>query len=149
MTHQATADPSLPLCPGHLQMLCVESGIAVEVVQERGYRTVTGAQGYSELKALGFSQLQARQTPGLLLPLHTTDGQQSLTVYRLDHPQPDSNGRLRKYLLPKGASVRLDCPPRCQPYLKDPHTALWLVEGQKKADLWYSPGCKIIVLSTT
>ena len=51
-------------------------------------------RGYTDLKALGFSQAQARLTPGLLLPLYTTDGRQPLTIYRPDHPQPDANSRL-------------------------------------------------------
>src|SRR5437870_2761923 len=95
------------LAPHHLTMLIQESGITAEVIAERGYRSIDGASGYTELKALGFSKPQATSLSGLLLPLHTTDGKQPLTIYRPDQPQPDANGRLRKYLLPKGASVRL------------------------------------------
>src|SRR4029077_2107248 len=102
--------------------------------------------GYAALKTLGFSPQQARQTPGLLLPLHTTEGQQPLHVFRPDQPQPDTNGRLRKYLLPKGASVRLDCPPHCQPSLADPSIPLWLTEGQKKADALASHGAVVVDL---
>lgn len=122
------------LAPQHWTMLTQESGIAEAVIAERGYRSVEGAQGYAELKSLGFSKAQAWKTSGLLLPLWTTDGQQPLTIYRPDQPLPDAHGQLRKYLLPKGASVRLDCPPRCQPRLTDPSIPLWLTEGQKKAD---------------
>jgi hypothetical protein len=110
----------------HIHMLTTDSGIALEVIAERGYRSVDGASGYAELKALGLSQAQARLTPGLLLPLHSTDGKQPLTIYRPDHPQPATNGRLRKYLLPKGAGVRLDCPPRCHSRLADQAIPLWL-----------------------
>ena len=132
------ASPTLAL--HHLRMLRDESGIAEEVIAERGYRSIDGAQGYTELKALGFSKQQATPSSGLLLPLHTTDGQQPLTIYRPDQPQPDAKGRLRKYLLPKGASVRLDCPPRCRPILADPSMPLWITEGQKKADALASHG---------
>jgi hypothetical protein len=140
----SAAAPTLAL--HHLRMLRDESGIADEVIVERGYRSIDSAQGYTELKALGFSQAQARLTPGLLLPLHTTDGRQPLTIYRPDHPQPDANGRLRKYLLHKGAGVRLDCPPRCQPSLADPSIPLWLTEGQKKADALASHGAVALCL---
>ena len=121
-------------------MLVKDSGMTDEVIAERGYRSIAGASGYTALQALGFSRAQARQTPGLLLPLHTTDGKQPLTIYRPDQPQPDAQGRLHKYLLPKGAGVRIDCPPRCQPRLADPNLSLWLTEGQKKADALASHG---------
>jgi hypothetical protein len=127
-------------------MLRDESGIADEVIAERGYRSIDGASGYAELKAFGFSKQQATPSTGLLLPLHTTNGQQPLTIYRSDHPQPDANGRPRKYLFPKGASVRLDCPPRCQPFLVDPSIPLWLTEGQKKADALASHGAVALCL---
>jgi hypothetical protein len=127
-------------------MLRDGSGITDEVITERGYRSIDGAQGLAELKALGFSVKQAWHSDGLLLPLHTTDGQQPLTIYRPDQPQPDANGRPRKYLLPKGAGVRLDCPPRCQPLLADPTVPLWITEGQKKADALASQGTVALCL---
>jgi hypothetical protein len=134
------------LTPQHWTMLTQESGITEAVMAERGYRSVEGAQGYAELKSLGFSKAQAWKTSGLLLPLWTTDGQQPLTIYRPDQPHPDANGQLRKYLLPKGASVRLDCPPRCQPRLTDPSIPLWLTEGQKKADALASHDAVVLCL---
>ena len=132
------ASPTLAL--HHLSMLRDESGITAEVIAERGYRSIDGASGYAALKALGFSKQQATPSTGLLLPLHSTDGKQPLTIYRPDQPQPDTKGRPRKYLLPKGAGVRLDCPPRCQPFLADPSKPLWVTEGQKKADALASHG---------
>jgi Domain of unknown function (DUF3854) len=137
---------SSSLTTAHYTMLAQESGIIDEVIAERGYRSIDGASGYTELKALGFSKPQATPSTGLLLPLHTTDGQQPLMIYRPDQPQPDSNGRLKKYLLPKGAGVRLDCPPRCQPSLADPTIPLWLTEGQKKADALASHGAVALCL---
>src|SRR5215471_9369189 len=134
------------LADHHYAMLSGESGIIDEVIAERGYRSIDGAQGIAELKALGFSAKQAWHSDGLLLPLHTTDGQQPLTIYRPDQPQLDADGRLRKYLIPKGAGVRLDCPPCCQPSLADPSIPLWLTEGQKKADALASRGAVAICL---
>jgi hypothetical protein len=121
-------------------MLHEASGIADEVITARGYRSIDGVDGYVVLKQLGFSKPQARNTPGLLLPLWTTDGQQPLTVYRSDTPRVTKDGDPLKYELPYGSSTRVDCPPPCQPHLGNPHVPLWLTEGQKKADALASRG---------
>ena len=71
------------LSPEHLDMLRVESGISDEVILARGYRTIRQA---SELTDLGFARTQ-RRVPGLLLPLHTTDGKVGSYVYRPDRPR--------------------------------------------------------------
>jgi hypothetical protein len=129
------------LCPEHLQMLQAESGLSLEVIRARGYRTI---REESELAALGFAPRQ-RRVPGLLLPLHTTDGSQSLSIYRPDNPRVVDNRRKRnadgtyaqkviKYEQPQGVAVRIDCPPPCRPQLADPAVPLFITEGQKKAD---------------
>ncbi len=143
------------LAAGHLAALRQGSGIADGVIDARGYRTVTTA---AELAALGFSREQCR-APGLLLPLHTTDGGLGPYVYRPDSARvwedkgrgrlPDGTYRQRliKYELPKGAGVRVDCPPGCRPQLGDPRVPLWVTEGQKKADALASRGlCAIALL---
>ncbi|HNC09537.1 MAG TPA: DUF3854 domain-containing protein, partial [Anaerolineales bacterium] len=130
------------------------STITDEVIAARGYRTVTEAD---ELRKLGFAPNQCR-VPGLLLPLHTTDGQVGLNVYRPDNPRvvedrrktnPDGTHpvRVMKYELPKNAGVRLDCPPNCHAQLANPAIPLWITEGQKKADALVSAGmCAIALL---
>src|SRR5215470_2104855 len=100
----------------HGKTLREESGIANEVIQARGYRTVTDVK---ELSGLGFSKRQLR-VPGLLLPLRATDGTQPFCVYRPDTPRVGKDGKIIKYELPKNSGVRLDCPPPCQPMLADP-----------------------------
>lgn len=137
----------------HYRMLHVESGIRDEVIRERSARTCSG---YSELKSLGISIRRDTDTHGILLPLHTTDGKQAtvfvrdvqapLTIYRPDEPQYDKNDKLRKYLLPTGASMRLDCPPRCRSALQDPSIPLWITEGQKKGDALASHDACVVVL---
>lgn len=139
----------------HLAMLRDGSGISLEVIQARGYRTVTDPK---ELAALGFAPGQCR-VPGLLLPLWTPDGSNSLYVYRPDNPrvlEDKRKGKLLdgtypnkviKYEFPKGAGMRLDCPPVCRPMLTDPKVPLWITEGQKKADSLASRGlCAIALL---
>jgi hypothetical protein len=143
------------LSASHLDMLRNGSAISDAVILARGYRTITDTK---ELMALGFASYQCR-APGLLLPLHTTDGQLGPYVYRPDNPRvvedkkkgklPDGTYpcRVIKYEVPKGAGTRLDCPPMCLPMLGDPHVPLWITEGQKKADALASRGlCAIALL---
>src|SRR5262249_55476868 len=119
--------------------------ITDEVIQARDYRTVTDAK---ELAVLGFSPKQCR-VPGLLLPLHATDGTQPFFVYRPDNPRVEKKGgkeKSIKYEIPRGGGVRLDCPPSCRPLLADPSIPLWLAEGQKKSDSLASRGACAIAL---
>lgn len=145
---------SVRLQPQHMAMLRDESGISEQVILARGYRSILDKD---ELRKLGFASNQQR-VPGLLLPLHTTDGQNCLYVYRPDKPRvveerrkgklPDGTypQKVIKYELPKGTAVRLDCPPMCQPQLGDPSTPLFITEGQKKADALVSSGACAIAL---
>ncbi len=130
------------------------SAISDEVIKERGYRTTIKAK---DLQVLGFSSAQQR-VPGLLLPLHTTDGQTPLDVYRPDFPRviedkkkrnPDGSFKQKviKYEMPKGEKMRLDVPPRCRADIGDPSIPLWITEGQKKADALASIGlCAVALL---
>ncbi len=130
------------------------SAISDEVIKERGYRTTTNT---NDLKVLGFSPAQQR-VPGLLLPLHTTDGQTPLDIYRPDYPRviedkkkrnPDGTFKQKviKYEMPKGEKMRLDVPPRCRVNIGDPSIPLWITEGQKKADALASIGlCAVALL---
>ena len=68
------------LSPEHLKMLKEESGISDAVIQARGYKTIPNvAEGLAELEAKGFAPTQCR-APGLLIPLHTTDGGNGLSA---------------------------------------------------------------------
>src|SRR5262245_10664552 len=93
---QPEPPPPLPLSAEHLRMLKEESAISDEVIVARGYRSVNDPK---ELKALGFRGQQLR-VPGLLLPLHGTDGSQPLSVYRPDLPYIDAKKKVRKYEFP-------------------------------------------------
>ncbi len=133
--------PAYSLSENHLKMLAEESGISEQVIRERGYRTITSE---GDLVQYGFSPAQ-RRVPGLLIPLHTTDGKVALHVYRPDNPRTyedrskrDPDGlrpvKVLKYEIPKGTGVRVDCPPACLSGLKNPAIPLYITEGQKKAD---------------
>ena len=131
----------------HLNMLTEESAISPEIIAARGYRTIYQP---SELELYGFSKSQ-RRAPGLLLPVHPTDGGDPLLyIYRPDSPRIRTNKagdrKVLKYEIPSGASIRVDCPPVCQPRLKDPSIVLWITEGQKKADALASQGACALAL---
>jgi len=141
------------LAQRHHQVLEAESAISARIIDQRGYKTV---ETIKELTDLGFASKQARNVPGLLIPLHSTDGGQPLCIYRPDSPRIDEGRKLAdgtrkqsviKYEFPKGNDMRVDCPPASFPHLKDPATPLYITEGQKKADSLASKGlCSIALL---
>ena len=131
------------LLGGHFSHLHTGSGISVEVILERGYKSLLGK---SELKKLGFTPAQQR-TPGILIPLWGVDGKQIGYQYRPDNPRVDARGRPVKYESPRGSGNRLDCSPRCQKMLGDPGVPLWVTEGSKKADALASNGGCAVSLS--
>ncbi len=81
------------LSPTHRDMLREGSGISDEVMAARGYRTITNAD---ELEELGFSRAQ-RRAPGLLLPVHGTDGNNGLYIFRPDNPREAWSGKGKDY----------------------------------------------------
>ncbi len=71
----------------HLDMLTKGSGLSLDVIRERGYRSVLGK---AELRAHHFLLRQCR-TPGLLLPVCPPDASNGLYCYRPDHPTAASD----------------------------------------------------------
>lgn len=139
-------DPLDHFSPEHLAMLRDGSAISPEVIAERGYYS---EQNTGELAALGFAPRQRR--PGLVIPLHATDGSTPFYVLRPDSPrqiQDRKTGKVKtcKYEVPKDQTTRIDCPPRCRPMLGDPAIRLWVTEGQKKGDSLASKGAVAIAL---
>ena len=120
----------------HFEHLCSGSGINVDVIRQRGYRSVTDAKS---LSALGFSKVQCR-APGLLMPTHSVDGKRVGYQFRPDKPRLNKSGKAIKYETPHGAANRVDCPPRCQQQLGNPKVPIWITEGIKKADALASHG---------
>jgi hypothetical protein len=84
-------------CPSllnhHFDQLCIGSGISVDIIQARGYRSVLEKK---ELVALGFSRAQ-QQVPGTLIPLHGPDGSSARYQYKPDNPRTNSKGKPIKY----------------------------------------------------
>jgi hypothetical protein len=131
------------LLTSHFNHLKDGSGISVDVIRERGYRSLLGK---SELVKAGFTSSQQR-TPGIFIPLWGVDGKEVGCQYRPDNPRIDTRERPVKYETPRGSSNRLDCPPRCQKLLGDPQVPLWVTEGCKKADALASHGACAISLT--
>lgn len=127
----------------HFDQLHLGSGIAVEIILERGYRSVLGKK---QLADLSFSKAQQR-TPGLLIPLHAPDGSPAGYQYRPDHPRPNPKGKPIKYETPAGAGIRIDMPRRCQTAAGNLAIPLWITEGAKKADTLASQGICAVNLS--
>jgi len=130
------------LLTNHYQHL-VDSAISTEVIKERGYRSVLGK---TPLREAGFSKAQCR-APGILIPLHGTEGGVHGYQYRPDNPRSDSNWRKIKYENPTGSTVRIDVPPRCRQQLGDPEAPLYITEGVKKVDSLASAGVCAIGLT--
>jgi hypothetical protein len=130
------------LSPEHLRTLRDESGINDDVIETRGYRSITDTK---ELAALGFAPKQ-QLVPGLWMPGFAPDGSNGFGAYKPDFPRQARNSKgdlldkFVKYEMPKGASMRLDVPPICHPQLLDPSIPLWVTEGIKKADSLASRG---------
>lgn len=127
----------------HLHHLSEGSGISLDVIKERGYRSVLNK---TDLAKVGFTSSQQR-TSGILIPLWGVDGGQVGYQYRPDNPRMDSRQRPVKYESPVGSSNHLDCPPRCKQMLGDPKTPLWITEGSKKADALATHGACVISLT--
>lgn len=119
------------------------SAIDPDIIEARGYRTVTGKP---ELEALEprLSKVQQR-LPGLLIP-----------IYRLAEPEPYAymlrpdkprtrDGKPIKYEWPTGVAPCLDILPRYRDRLTDLTTPLLLTEGAKKADSGAGLGAYVVV----
>jgi len=138
-----TARQELPeLLQHHFEHLQA-SAISIEVLKQRGYRSVLRK---GELGELGFSKSQQR-VPGLLIPLWGVDGKVCGYQYRPDKPRLNARRKPIKYETPYGASNSIDCPRRCQGALSDPSIRLWILEGAKKADSLASHGLTTISLN--
>lgn len=126
--------------PHHLEMLTA-SGIAEEVIDERGYVTEDTKAGMGRR---GFGATQ-RIVPALVIPLHDVWGQPAGYQTRPDQPRV-KDGKPLKYETPIGNRMVLDCPPRVQPNLGDPTRPLFITEGCRKADAAVTAGLDCLAL---
>ena len=130
-------DRSYPRPPGgnlsaaHSRVL-EGSGIAPEVIAERGVRTVRKGRG--QLPST-YSRRQKKRAPGILFTVHRPNGQ-TATIFRPDEPDPKNPGH--KYEQESkhhgGAGNVLDVHPSVRHLLADERVTVVFTEGIKKAD---------------
>lgn len=126
----------------HRHMLEVESGLDRDIINARGYDSITDV---SRLEYLGFAKVQRR--PGLLIPLRGPDGSNAGYQLRPNKPRNNRNKEPIKYESPQGSNVRIDCPSASLELIGDPSTPLWTTEGVKKGDSLAGRGlCAIDVI---
>lgn len=142
------ADGELYLSPEHRHMLEVESGINPMLHYERGCFTATMP---AQLKALGYSDTQSQLVPALVFPSYGVDYNQPSTFSQIrpDNPRETKSGKIRKYEIPAGASIRLDIFPssRLHEKLRDPNIPIYITEGFKKGDALWQRGLASIALA--
>jgi hypothetical protein len=133
----------MTLAEHHKKMLIVESSIARDVAEARGYRTI---EKKVELKTLGFADRQCNP-PGLLIPVYAPTGDIATYQYRPDKPRIDKKGRPVKYETPSGTRMILDIHPFTREKLGNPSIPLFITEGLKKSDALVSRGlCAVTLL---
>ncbi len=128
----------------HIQQLEKGSGIAREVIAERGVCTVAGGRELPK----GFSWRQKRRGPGILFTVHRPNGETSWS-FRPDEPDPKDPSR--KYEQPSkhygGPGNVLDIHPRMRHLIDDPEVEVTFVEGIKKADALVSQGMPAVAIT--
>lgn len=131
----------MDLSQTHLDQLQTGSGIDLQVIVERGYRS---ASAKTELEDLGFSRRQAR-VHALVIPVWGVSGEIVFYQARPDTPRV-VNGKTAKYETPKGTKMALDVHPRSREGVGDPNVPLFITEGIKKGDSLVSHGCCTVTL---
>jgi hypothetical protein len=138
----AGRDNTPPLRERDVELLQARA-IDPAVAAERGYRTAPG-----NLRQLGFSQTQAALGDGLLIPVHTIDGDVAYSLFRPDTPRETGDGKAGpKYEVPAGQRLVIDAHPRIRHELGNPHVALLICESAPKADACISAGYVAIAVN--
>ena len=132
----------------HLRELTEGSGIDLDIVEMRGYRSLQRPVGETpngffdsdELKRLGFNKA-ARDIkdpslwPMLWIPSYNSAGKFVGSGQIKPHlPRKTEAGKDRKYESPTGKPAIVDVHPYHRDRVADPTVELWIVEGIKKAD---------------
>src|SRR5918998_2608911 len=121
------------------QEIIRESAIDPVIAWERGYYLEKTKAG---LKRLGFGRSQQR-APAMVIPRFSPCGEPIPPQIKPDNPlieERNGKSRPRKYETPAGSGIRLSVPPRALPMMRDVQRALYITEGDKKADALASVG---------
>lgn len=132
------------LTPEHAAHLA-ESGIDPDVIEARGYLSVTSKEHIAQLEPR--LKPAQRRVPGLLIPAYRAgESKPYAYVLRPDNPRT-RDGKPVKYEWPAGVAPCLDVLPRYRPMLASPDTPLLITEGAKKADAAASIGYAAVNLN--
>lgn len=122
----------------HLRELTEGSGIPLDLILERVYRTIETRRTLDEE---GFSPSQQRVIysregkHAIGMPIHWPGRDPVLGVIKPDAPRIQAkNQKPRKYEVRAGLGMVLDSPPRCHADLNNPNVPLYITEGIKKVD---------------
>ena len=129
----------------HLHELHHASAIDPAIVTERDYRTLD-RHDRQELARLGVTIGSDASFPGLLIPIYRATGELISVQFKPATPI-GINGKLVKYLSPRGQVNRLDVHPRNRARITDAAVPLWITEGVKKGDSLTSRGCCVVTLT--
>jgi putative DNA primase/helicase len=141
---QKNVDPDTTTAPllrdDHLRELTVDSGIPLDLVHERVYRTIAtrrvlAEDGYSESQQRVIHAKEGKHALGM--PIHWPGREPHLGTIKPDAPRVITKGnktKKRKYEIRSGMGMVLDSPPRCHPMLGNPSIPLFHTEGIKKVD---------------
>jgi hypothetical protein len=119
------------------------SGITPEFAALRGYQTLTNRK---QVRRYNIAR-DGCNVPGLLIPQLRIDGSTWGFQYRPDTPRKSNGKKPPKYETPVGQHMHLDIPPGIGPMLADPAIALFITEGNKKADCAALRGLCIVALT--
>ena len=138
-THNTDAEH---LSGEHRRMLVEESGIAPDIIRERGYYTAASRSNVPKC----FPKYQRRI--GCVMPMFSPDGKRGSFQLRPDKPRINpKTGKQIKYEAPCGQDVLVDAHPRNMSAIRDASAPLWITEGIKKGDALASRGA--VALSLT
>jgi len=123
----------------HRHMLEVESCIAPEVIDARGYWTAGTVADLEGVDGISQNQYYA---PALVLPIYGVDGEYRYSRVRPDNAPPN----LGKYIQPADTPNVLDVPRAVQSKVVDANYGLIVVEGERKGDALASLGIPTVVV---
>ena len=133
----------MTLAEHHEKMLIVESGIARDVAEARGYRTI---EKKVELKTLGFADRQCNP-PGLLIPIYSPRVRSSIISSGPTSPASARTASRSSTRLPGAPAWPSTSILRTREMLGNPLIPLFLTEGVKKGDALVScDRCAIALL---
>lgn len=138
--------PSRTLEPRHRDILENESHISGDIIDSRGYYSLTKAQVTDLVHREIISPMAIRAESWMGIPIWRPDGQKHGEIIRVF-----GGDASYKYVWPTGLRLCLDVHPDNFPYLLDTSVDIMITEGIKKADAVLSAarraGLRLVVLA--